>query len=67
MPLELWQLIISHKEGIRGWWVSAAPISDTLNVFWDGPFKTVKDARIKIDKVYPKGDWITNRKYYTSR
>ncbi len=65
MRNDTWQIIIGKPEGNKYWHIHMGPVSEftSLSYIADLHFKTVKQARIYIDKIY-NVTWVNNKKAY---
>lgn len=64
MAIELWQITIPNRKS-RGLLVTAAPVSFPAQTTTFGPYNSLKEARLAIENMYPVGNWVTARRYYT--
>lgn len=64
MAVEIWQITIPNRKS-KGLLVTAAPVSNPTEMTYLGPYSNLKEARLDIEKIWPVGDWVTARRYYT--
>jgi hypothetical protein len=50
---------------IELWQIAAAPVNNPAIMTYYGPYADLKEARQAIEGMFPSGNWVTGRRYYT--
>ncbi len=65
MRNDTWQIVIGKPHDRKRWHLLMGPVSDPTKFTYliDTSFKTIKEARVFVDKCY-NVTWVNNKKAY---